>query len=98
MKVGVITKTNQKGQIVIPKKFREELGIDNHMALNLIIQGRSLYIFPVEEVVTKTDREISYLDLLKKTQGSWAKEDWKSLRKKRGRLELASSNKRKKAW
>jgi len=27
MKVGIITKTNQKGQIVIPKKFRNVLGI-----------------------------------------------------------------------
>lgn len=98
MKVGVITKPNQKGQIVIPKKMREVLGINDNVALNLILRGNGIYIYPVEEVVAKGERESSYLEILQKTQGTWRKEDWGTVRKKRRKIELTASKKRKQAW
>ena len=69
MKVGIITKTNQKGQIVIPKKFRSVLGIRTNDLLNLVIRGRGIYICPVTEVITSSEDENSYLKILEKTRG-----------------------------
>ncbi len=98
MKVGTIATTNQKGQIVIPKKMRDILGIEPNIVLSLIVRGGGIYIYPIEEVITKAEKESSYFEILKKTQGAWAKENWDSLRKKRAKIELAASKKRKKAW
>lgn len=98
MKVGIITKPNQKGQIVIPKKMREALGIDSNVSLNLILRGGGIYIYPLKEVITRGERESSYLDILQKTQGAWAREDWDSLRKKRRKAELTASKKRRRTW
>lgn len=98
MKIGTIAQPNQKGQIVIPKQIRERLKITSSSVLNLILRENAIYIYPVEEVITKAGRETSYLELLKKTQGSWSKENWDELRKKRRRIELSASNKRKQPW
>lgn len=98
MKVGTITRSNQKGQVVIPKQMREALGIDSSVFLNLVLRGSGIYIYPVEEVVARGEKESSYLEILQKTQGAWAREDWDSLRKKRRKTELVASKKRKQAW
>ena len=98
MKVGIITKPNQKGQIVIPKKMREALGIDVNVFLNLILRGNGIYIYPVEEVITKVEKENSYFEILQKTQGSWSAEDWNLLRKKRRKIERDASKGRKQRW
>lgn len=98
MKVGTITRPNQKGQIVIPKEMREVLGIDSSVSLNLVLRGCGIYIYPVEELVARGDKESSYLEILQKTQGAWAKEDWSSLRKERRKIELTASKRRKQAW
>lgn len=98
MKVGIITKPNKKGQIVIPKKMREALGIDANVSLNVILRGEGIYIYPVKEVITKGEGESSYIKILQKTQGAWTEEDWDSLRKKRTKTELLASKRRKQAW
>lgn len=98
MKVGVITQTNQKGQIVIPKHFRETLGIKSSVLLNLMLRGGGIYIQPVDEVITKTEKEPSYVKILEKTQGAWAGDDWDKTRKKKRKIELAASKRRKKSW
>lgn len=95
MKVGVITTINEKGQIVIPKQIRESLGVDTSLALNVILRGGGIYIYPIEEVITKIERDSIYLKILIKTQGAWAEENWGSLRKKRKKIELAASRRRK---
>jgi len=71
MKVGIVTQTNQKGQIVIPQKIREALGINQGTALNLVVSGNGIYIYPIEEIITKAEKESSYSAILKETQGSW---------------------------
>lgn len=98
MKVGSIIKPSPKGQIVIPKEFREELSIDEHSLLHLIIRGNSLWIYPVEGVVPKVKTEDSYHKILAQTQGAWIGEDWQRLRSKRKKLELKASKKRKVLW
>ena len=98
MKIGIITKTNQKGQIVIPKAMRGKLGIDAEVSLNLAIKDNGIYIHPVDAFFARGTEENSYLDILEKTQGTWAKEDWASLEKKRRKTELIASRKRKQEW
>ncbi len=98
MKIGIVTKTNQKGQIVIPKTMREELGIDANVPLNLAIKDNGIYIYPIDAVFAKKKGEGSYLNILEKTQGTWAKEDWISSNKKRRKIELAASRRRKREW
>ena len=98
MKIGTLTSTNQKGQIVIPQKIREELGIYPDSVLNLFQVGNGIYLYPVEEVLTRTEKESSYLEVLKMTKGSWSKEDFTSLRKKRKKTEIRASLIRKEKW
>lgn len=100
MKVGTITKSNSKGQIVIPKDIRDTLGINDSVFLNIVARGRGVYIYPIEDVSLVSDRSDSYVRILKKTQGAWGKSSAaeiarvQSCRKK----ELAASQKRKAQW
>ena len=98
MKVGTITKTNNKGQIVIPKEMRDDLGIGLNMPLNLIPRGGGLCIYPIKEVVGNLESENSYSEILAKTQGTWANDNWDKTRIKRRKIELKASQLRKKAW
>lgn len=98
MKIGTIATTNDKGQLVIPKEMRDALGIDSGTTLNLILAGKGIYVYPVEELITKSEMENSYLQLLQKTKGTWADEDWDDLRQKRSEVELKASENRKKRW
>lgn len=98
MNVGTITRPNEKGQIVIPKEFRNTLGINVDVPLNLIMRGRGIYIYPITEVVSMVDAESSYLKILEKTKGGWGKENWYTVRGKRKKLELSASRKRKQQW
>src|SRR6266699_1750450 len=100
MKIGKITTTNQKGQIVIPKKLREALQITNKVPLNLVLKDGGIYIHPISEVITPAEKE-STLEILKKTQGAWKDadwDDWDKKEKKRRKIELAATRRNKKAW
>lgn len=96
MKLGNISSTNQKGQLVIPAPIRTALGISEGVPLQLLIRGGALYIVPIKDVVTSIESDNSFLDLLKKTKGGWRKE--KSVSVEKRQLELSASVKRKRAW
>lgn len=98
MKVGVITKTNKKGQIVIPKEFRKALRISDKSALNITLADTGIFIHTVDEVLTETERENAYLELLKTTKGAWSNDNWDKTEKKRKKIEQTASAKRKKQW
>lgn len=98
MKIGSFMQTNTKGQIVIPKSIRDALGIDPNVTLNITLAGKGIYIYPVEEFLSKIDKESSYIRLLEKTKGTWKDEDWSRSRKKRSETELKASKLRKKLW
>jgi AbrB family looped-hinge helix DNA binding protein len=98
MNLGVISKTNSKGQIVLPKKFRDELGISDTVYLNLAIRGSGIYIHPIKRIVSEEEENKSFLDILNITRGSWAGDSWPETEKRRRKIELAASRKRKKAW
>lgn len=103
MKIGIITKPNKKGQIVIPKKIRDKLYITENTPLNLVVRDNGIYIYPVGEVVGKSESQTSneaFLELLKRTRGAWGKPSKEDIKreKQRDKLEKLSSKKNKNAW
>jgi len=98
MKIGTVTSTNNKGQLVIPKEMRKALGIDSTVTLNMMLTGKGIYIYPVDEFITKADAESSYLQLLEKTKGAWNNEEWDEIDTKRSEIELKASESRKNRW
>lgn len=97
MKIGNIVKPNKKGQIVIPQEFRKALGIRGNISLNIVKRGDGIFIYPIKEVITSADSENFYYKILEKTRGKW-QEDWENVRKRRRKIELEASKKRKKEW
>lgn len=99
MKIGTLVQPNQKGQIVIPKKIRDSLGIEPGAVLNVVQLGNGIRITPIQEVIPK-EKKISreeYLKILEKTQGAWA-DSWDDKeQEKREKMELAEAKKIKKA-
>lgn len=98
MNIGHIIQPNVKGQIVIPYKMRKSLGIDKDTSLQLTLVGESVVMRPVRSVVTNRDASHAYLEVLRKTAGSWAGDDWPKTEKKRSSIELEATKKRKAAW
>lgn len=99
MKVGIIIKPNQKGQIVIPKEIRRSLGIGTHTSLNMIQRGQGVYLYPIRGVIDYSKGESSYSAILGRTKGAWKGEDYaESLEKKKRNIELQASKKRKQLW
>ena len=98
MKIGTITTTNAKGQIVIPKKMRDALGITEQAVLNVILADGGIYIYPVQDVMSSVKGESSYASLLEKTKGAWQGDDWGATQAKRAATELKASESRKNAW
>lgn len=97
MKLGIITKPNEKGQIVIPKEMRKELGINSSALLHLFVRGGGLFIQPISDVVPKTGSVDNYSKVLVRTRGAWGKT--KTIRdRQKGAVELAASKERRKAW
>lgn len=102
MNIGTIVTPNVKGQIVIPKKIRDELNITKNTALNIVDDGKTIYIHPIKEITTASESDNSkLLQVLKETQGAWANQDWGAydrMEKRRREIELASAKRNKKAW
>lgn len=92
---------NAKGQVVIPWRIREDLGINENTQLQIVSSGQSVVMYPVGEVVRRNrmGRE-TFREVLARTAGAWGpatKEDLR-LEKVRRKRELAASRRRAKAW
>lgn len=101
MKVGYIAEPNSKGQIVIPKKIRDDLKIDENTHLNLSVMGDGIWLHPIREVITAstTYSKKALLEALERTRGIWASDkDFDKRQRKIRRRELKASRERKKAW
>lgn len=101
MNIGIIVTPNTKGQVVIPKKIRDDLGISAGETLNVIVSGGGIHMYPVSGVVTgeeRSNKRQMLLEVLKSTQGTWAGDDWPKTEKRRKKIELKASGERKKAW
>lgn len=98
MKIGNIIAPNEKGQIVIPKEMREAMGLTPHSYLQLVSVGKSIIINPITDVVTSQDSDFVYKNILQKTAGAWAGDNYPVTRKKRRKIELEANLKNIKAW
>ena len=98
MKIGYIVEPNTKGQIVIPKQVRNNLGIEPGTFLNLIIRGDGMYLHPIKHVVPKVTTVNTYRKVLEKTQGTWAGDSWPQTEKRQRAIELKATRERKKPW
>ena len=100
MKIGILTKPNEKGQIVIPKEIRDRLDISKDTGLNILVGDTGFYVYPINQVFMRKNMGSSYLELLKRTQGAWGKETLveKRRRLKQRKIELKASERRKNAW
>lgn len=101
MKITTITQPNAKGQIVIPKKIRDFLGIDRNSFLKLVTSENALHVYPVDRVETggTINREM-YLKFLKQNRGRWGsatKEELKREKKLR-EADLKAVEEARKAW
>ncbi|MBI2017738.1 AbrB/MazE/SpoVT family DNA-binding domain-containing protein [Candidatus Daviesbacteria bacterium] len=99
MNIGNIVEPNSKGQVVIPKKVRDELGISANTTLNVIVSGGGIHLYPVSEVVTEEEKDNKHdllLEILESTRGSWAGDDWPRTERRRRNIELRASRERKK--
>lgn len=98
MKSGIIVTPNTKGQIVIPKKMREALGINQQVNLNLVLRTDGIFLQPIKEIIGPTENRAQFLKILEKTRGSWAGDNWPTTENKRRALEVKEAKKRKQAW
>jgi len=97
MNLSTVVTPNQKGQVVIPQAMRKALSILPGQPLQALLRGGGIYLFPIEEVLQKTNHKDAYLEILKRTQGSWGpatKADMAREERKR-QMELAASKRRK---
>lgn len=94
----VVTRPNSKGQIVIPKKFRDQLDIDEEVLLSLIIQGNGVFISPLKRSTSTSDSKQIFQEVLKMTAGAWKGDDWDNTEQRRQKIELQAAKERKTAW
>ncbi len=98
MNLGTIARSNSKGQLVIPKRIRDELGINTDMLLNITLRGDGIFIRPLEKSLETSDSRKISLELLKKTAGAWKGDNWPATQEKRKKIELESAKVRRIAW
>lgn len=98
MNLGIIATPNAKGQIVIPKEIREQLGITQSLPLSIVVRENYLCLYPIEGFFAKTQKENSFYKILAKTQGTWLKDSWSQTTVQRNNIELQASQSRKKLW
>lgn len=98
MNLYTITRPNSKGQIVIPKKMREKLGIDEGVLLNVSMKNDGVYITVLDKPFRISSEDVLILEILKKTAGSWVNDDWGKYEGKRRKVEINAARNRKKAW
>ncbi|MCI0531806.1 MAG: AbrB/MazE/SpoVT family DNA-binding domain-containing protein, partial [candidate division Zixibacteria bacterium] len=67
-----IVSPNAKGQVVIPAKIRQILGINEETLLQVEQQGQSVIMHPVASVIRKGDfTKDAFLQILEETRGAW---------------------------
>ena len=98
MNLGVITQTNEKGQLVVPKSYRDALGINPSIPLQILLKSDGFYVRMIENIITKNTGSDLYLQLLDNTAGSWADDNWNNTTNQRKLIEKKASISRKKIW
>ncbi len=98
MKILQIAYTNQKGQLVIPKKMRDQFAIDESVPLKLELKSGGIQVTPIKDLFTNSEsKRQRFLNILEKTQGAWSDFDEKAWNKQKA-LESKLTAERKKPW
>ncbi len=101
MNIGTIVTPNIKGQIVIPKKIRDDLNISAGQLFNVIVSNGGIHMYPVNEVVTQEEtdnKRAALLQILKNTRGILKGKPYYKNEKAMRKLELEEARERKRAW
>ncbi len=105
MQTNIVT-ISDKWQIVIPKYVRKKLQIrPKDKVLVYPVGSQKIVVDTAVNNIVNIDSEFSdknpsedlYYKVLEITKGKW-QEDWQSLKKKRRKIELAASKRRKQPW
>jgi AbrB family looped-hinge helix DNA binding protein len=68
-------KISSKNQIVVPKEARERLGVKSGDKLLVVVQGKSVYLYPkpknFEKAIRGLGKGLYGPDYLKKERESW---------------------------
>ncbi len=97
MKILSIASINVKGQVVIPKEIRLKLKIDETVPLSFEVYGSSIIIKPIKDIITSESKKLSFLEILKQTQGSWS-DDYDEKLDKKEKLKLESKRRKENEW
>lgn len=82
--LDVIVKPMERGQITLPVKFRQKLGISKDTLLNVTLEGDRVVIIPLKKMISDLSSSVikpkipkdKYLLLLKGFKGKlWSKQD-----------------------
>lgn len=96
---NVITKTNVKGQFVLPIAMRKALGIDENTHLHVSLKDRVITIEPFTDiVVSQRAKNLAYLKILKSTQGAWVGDNWPEQEKEIDKREIKATDEMRNAW
>lgn len=76
MKIGKLTNTNSKGQLVIPQEYRNLFGITEEITLNIAPKATGIFIQPIEKVVPNVPTTDMYGQILKRTTEAWRGDDF----------------------
>ncbi|OGD79837.1 hypothetical protein A2368_04640 [Candidatus Collierbacteria bacterium RIFOXYB1_FULL_49_13] len=98
MNLNTVATPNTKGQIVIPKKYREKLGIRAGVLVNITLKTGGVFIAPLEKGTATSDSRYLALTILGRTAGAWAGDDWEQLETNKKKVELAAAKERREAW
>jgi len=98
MNLTTVTKPNSKGQIVIPKRFRQELNLDENVFVNLILKPEGVLITPLNKPTISSDSKIIFQEILKSTSGAWKNDDWKETEKNRRKIEIQAAKLSRSKW
>lgn len=96
MKIGKLSNTNSKGQVVIPQEYRDLLGITPEVPLNIVPRFNGLFLEPVSDIIPKVKTDDMYAVVLESTKGAWG--NISLVNKEKEELELKESESRKREW
>ena len=91
MNIGIIVTPMTRGQVTIPKKYRDKLGIDSTTPLNITLEEDKIVLKPIKKMIADNESpyvikpkytKAEYLKILEKFAKSklvlWTKEDDKA--------------------
>jgi bifunctional DNA-binding transcriptional regulator/antitoxin component of YhaV-PrlF toxin-antitoxin module len=93
---NIVARTNVKGQFVLPISMRNALGITPETNLHVSLEDKVITITPLPAKPFQTKK--SLYEILKSTQGAWARDNWPATEARQRKIEIAAAKKLRNAW